>query len=294
MNTTHLRKWLICLLLLVGFLGCTDHRIPAVTPGSGSNRLRVKTITQDQPGNTAKVSAFKYDSQGRLSLIVGFQTPDSTMGPVENSVYTYDAQNRLTQLRREVVRRSGSSPNPVEVYTFSYNMASQVAQLLHSPSTFGVGLQYASDNRLSGYAKGINVAGLQSSGGGTFTFTGNNLTFATETLSVIRSGGPSIPVYSRSTNTTYTFDDKTNPFYGPFIIPTPGVFGPMPVSGSFGPYYSYYGGIDNLLNLSQNNVLSAGNSTYAYTYNGASLPTSRITTTSGTVTETLHYDYETY
>ena len=297
MKITHLRQWLISLLFIAAFGACTDHRIPAVTPGSVSTRLRVKTITQETPNNPTKVSAFKYDGQNRLSLIIAYQLPDSSVAPVENSVYTYDAQNRLTQLKRDIVRRGSAS----ETYTLSYDAAGHVS-LNHLPSTFGIGLRYTADNRVSGYGKVVNVPGIQYHGFGTFTYTGNNLTLAMETVEVIRSGGPPIPFINRSPNTTYTFDDKVNPFYGVYIIPAPGVFGPAPISGSFGPYYTYYGGIDNLLNLSQNNVLSAvsvegpatATTTYIYTYNSANLPTSRTTTMGSAIVETLRFEYENY
>ncbi|GAB3755333.1 hypothetical protein GCM10028817_23300 [Spirosoma pomorum] len=110
-----------------------------------------------------------------------------------------------------------------------------------------------------------------------------------DVFSVFRTGGsPTAPaVYSRSVNTTYTFDDRLNPFYGVFIIPAPGVFHSFAGAGSFGPYYTLYGGTDNLFNLSRNNVLSAvtanGTITYSYTYNSSSLPISRITTTAAGV-----------
>lgn len=298
MKITHLYQWLFSLLFFAAFSGCTDHRVPAVTPGSGANKLRVKTITQETPNNPTKVSAFKYDGQNRLSLIIAYQLPDSSVAPVENSVYTYDSQNRLTQLQRDIVRRGSGS----ETYTFSYNGAGQVSGLRHLPSTFSIGLAYTPDNRASGYSKSLNVGGLDYSGGGTFTFTGNNLTLATNRVRIIRQGGPPIPVVDASTSTNFTFDDKVNPFYGVFLIPAPGVFGPSAGSGVTNPIYTYYGGIDNPLNLSQNNVLSAVSvtgstattTTYAYTYSSANLPTSRTTTTGGAVVETLRFEYENY
>jgi len=68
---------------------------------------------------------------------------------------------------------------------------------------------------------------------------------------------------------TYTFDDKINPFYGTYIIPAPGVFMPFAGIGLFGPSYTLHGGIDNMYNLSQNNVRStvssSGTTSYVYT-----------------------------
>ena len=297
MNTTRLFSGLIVLLLISELLSCTDHRIPAVTPGI--NRLRVKSITQQLTpvSSVSTVSAFSYDNQNRLSSILAYQVPDSASAPVENTVYQYDAQNRLTQAQHSVVRRGSN----LETYTFVYNSAGQLSNFGNSPSTFSISLQYDAANRVSSYSKGISVAGLQSSGGGALTFTGNNLTASSETFSIIRSGGPSIPVFSRATSSTYTFDDKLNPFYGIYIIPAPGVFLPGAGVGSFGPFYTLYGGIDNSFNLSQNNVLSVVTSgtstattTCAYTYNAANLPTTRLTTSGGSVTEILRFEYEPY
>ncbi|WP_460983113.1 hypothetical protein [Spirosoma fluminis] len=282
--------YLVCFLFIGWVVSCTDHRITVVSPGSSAGRLRVKTITQETPNAPNKVSSFRYDSQGRLSLLIAYQLPDSSAAPVENTVYEYDGQNRLTQAQRTVVRRGSNS----ETYRYRYNAAGQISDFSHAPSTFFIIPSYTAANQVSGYNKSIGVSGLTSSGGGALTFTGNNVTFATEEFRVGRSGGPNVPVFTRSTKATYTYDDKINPFYGTFLIPAPSVFGPSPVSGSFGPYYTYYGGIDNLLNLSQNNVLSDGTRTYTYTYNSSNLPTSRITQVSGTTVETLRFEYETY
>ena len=285
-------KSLFCGLALVGLLSCQDHRIPDPTPGAG--RLRVKTITQELPDNKAVISAFQYDGQGRLSTILAYQTPDSSVAPVEKTVYQYDSQNRLTQVNRDFIRRGSYT----ERYTLNYNSAGQLAGIGQSPSQFGVGLQYGSDNRLSGFSKGFSTGGLTYNQNGTFTFTGNNLTYSTIHTRFIRLGEPR-PLVDATANTTYAFDTKINPFYGVFIIPAPGVFGPNPIFGNIEPYYTYYGGIDNFLNASQNNVLSAvtegGTTTlYSYTYNAANLPTKRVTATGSSVTETLYIEYEAY
>lgn len=287
----------ISLLLVVELVGCKDNST-VVTPDT--DRLRMKTITRQitSSASVSSVSAFSYDGQGRLSSIMAYQLPDSLVAPVEKTLYQYDTQNRLVQVQHAVVRRGSNS----ETYTLTYNAAGQLTQMANSPSTFTITPQYNSANQVSGYSRGIGVGGLRSSGGGSFTFTGNNLTGATEDFKVFRSGeSPSAPpVYSRLTSTTYTYDDKLNPFYGVFIIPAPGVFLPFASSpGALSPFYMLYGGLDNTLNLSQNNVLSAvdGNATttrYSYTYNAANLPTSRTTTTNSTVTEVLRFDYESY
>ncbi|WP_063881402.1 hypothetical protein [Spirosoma spitsbergense] len=301
MTTTRLFRGLVCLLVIVEFWGCTDHRLPVVTPGA--NRLRVKTITQQltSSASVSIVNAFSYDGQGRLSSIIAYQTPDSVLAPVENTLYQYDGQNRLTQVQHAQIRRGSAS----ESYGLTYNSVGQLSGLSNSPSSFFVSPRYNSDNKVSTYGKSISISGLRSSGGGSFTFTANNLTSANEAFSVSASVGPpsAPPVYSRSINASYTFDNKVNPFYGVFIIPAPGVFLPFASSSpAFGPFYTLYGGIDNPYNLSENNVLSVAGSngvsplaiTYSYTYNSANLPTSRTTMTNSVVTETLIFTYEAY
>jgi hypothetical protein len=295
MTTRRLFTGFICLLIVGEFLGCADHQGQIVTPGV--NRLRVKSITQvTGTPSVSTVSAFSYDGQGRLSLISAYRSPDSTVAAVENTGYQYDLQSRLTQVQHAVVRRGSNT----ETYTLTYNNANQLVQLTNSVSTFSVTPQYNSANQVMGYGKSISVSGLSSSGGGTLTYTGNNLTTRSETFSVFRTGGSPTapPVYTQPITTTYTYDDKVNPFYGVFIIPAPGVFHAYAGFGIFGPYYTLYGGIDNPNNLSKNNVLSgvtsSGTTTYSYTYNSANLPTSRTTTTTTGVSEILRYEYESY
>ncbi|GAB3802822.1 hypothetical protein GCM10028819_31720 [Spirosoma humi] len=239
------------------------------------------------PNNAAKVSLFRYDAQGRLGSIIAYQTPDSTLAPVENNVYQYDAQNRLTQLNRTV---AGAD---YEVYKFSYDAAGQ-AWLSFSNANpiylWSITPVYDADHRLTGSSKSFSVSGVSARDNSTFTYTGNNLTVASITGSAVQKGY-SLP--SQTVNVTYTYDTGINPFYGVFVIPAPGEY-VSPPSGVFIGSYTYYGGLSNLLNLSQNNVLTAGANTYTYTYNAANLPTSRITSSSGNVTETLHYEYEAF
>ncbi|GAB3270642.1 hypothetical protein GCM10027347_41450 [Larkinella harenae] len=284
-------------------LSCDDHRIPAVSPGSVIDRLRIKSITQEIPDMSARVSAtqkvsmFSYDAQNRLSMILTYQTPDSTQAPVEQSIYTYDAQNRLTQLRREIVRRSGTNPTPVETYLYSYNIAGQVSQLDYNNNLDGgdnswkVLFQYHPTNVLKSSAKSFSLYPISYREESEYTFTGRNLTQAVVTSTLSRAPASS----STGTQTiNFTHDTGLNPFYGVFVIPAPfKVQLSNPRSGIL-DYYTYFGGFDNLFNLSRNNVLSDGTNTYAYTYNSANLPTSRTTTSKGEVTEILTYDYESY
>ncbi|WP_228724177.1 hypothetical protein [Spirosoma sp. KUDC1026] len=295
MTTRRLLTGIIGLFIATEFFGCADHQGQTIIPGI--NRLRVKSITQiTGTPSVSTVSAFSYDEQGRLSSISAYRSPDSAAAAVENTVYQYDSQSRLTQVRHAVVRRGSNA----ETYTLVYNSANQLVQLTNSVSTFSVTPQYNSVNQVTGYGKSISVSGLSSGGNGTFTYTGNNVTTTSETFSVFRTGGSPTapPVYTQPITTTYTYEDKVNPFYGVFIIPAPGVFHAYAGFGIFGPYYTLYGGIDNPNNLSKNNVLSAvmasGTTTYGYTYNSANLPTSRITSTATGVSEILRYEYELY
>ena len=122
-----------------------------------------------------------------------------------------------------------------------------------------------------------------------FTFTGNSLTSVAASSTGTGLGGPLGP---QSRNVTFTYDTNINPFYGVFVIPAPYIYATAP--GGIINFYTFYGGIANELTLSQNNVLSGDGATYSYTYNAANLPTSRTTTTGGSVTETLRFEYETY
>lgn len=295
MNTTRLFLGLIVLLLVGELSSCIDHRIPVVTPGV--NRLRVKTITQQLTGNASLsiVSAFSYDNQNRLSSILAYQLPDSTAAPVELSVYQYDAQNRLTQLNRNTVRRGINA----ELYVYTYNGLGQVGNIMYRNNlstsfggTFSLSPTYNAVNRVTGAGKSYGTGGLIINEADVVTFTGNNLTAFSANSTGTGMGAPLPP---QSLSVTFTHDSNVNPFYGVFVIPAPLVYAAAP-SGII-PFYTYYGGIVNLFNLSQNNVLSAVTSsgattTYAYTYNASNLPVTRITTVGGSVAEVLRYDYE--
>jgi len=213
------RIYLILLLLIGGLWSCLDHRIPAVTPGSTTTRLRVKALTLELPNNLAKVSSFRCDAQSRLSSILTYQTPDSTVSAIEYSNYQYDGQNRMTQLRREAVPfPRGSRPNGVERYSYSYDALGRVTSIDNNPG-FTVGLGYNSDGRLSGASRSFRTGGLSISGSDSFTFTGNNLTGYQSGQIITGMGGP--PFSGGGSNNRFTHDDKINPFYGALIIPAP-------------------------------------------------------------------------
>ncbi|GAB3755336.1 hypothetical protein [Spirosoma pomorum] len=154
MKTECLFTGILCLFVASEFMGCSDHQGQVVTPGV--NRARVKTITQvTGTASVSMISAFSYDVQGRLNLITAYQLPDSAVAPVENTMYQYDSQSRLIQVRHTVVRRGANS----ETYTLTYNSANQVAELSNSLSTFSISPQYNLGNVVTGYSKGISVGG---------------------------------------------------------------------------------------------------------------------------------------
>ena len=316
MLTSRLPLWFACLLLVCQFAGCTDHLNPNPPPA----RLRVKTLTQfvpDAPGvprsnSTTRISAFVYDDQNRLSLITTYQAPDSSVATVEHTVYQYDAKNRLSQLRRDVTLRPLNmfDPNQYEVYTFSYTGTGQVVAINYAnngPNGGGwqVNPAYNANNQVSGSSKLYSSGGLNYRENSTYIFTGNNLTFAasTSTTEVKQT------ILPGKLDATYTYDAGVNPFYGLYVIPAPGRVAGIATGGIF-TYYTYYGGIADLFNLSQNNVLSSSfsyggplpyqASTYSYVYNSDNYPTARYTTTVNVSTrdvlykETLLYEYETY
>ncbi|MDB5239692.1 MAG: hypothetical protein JWP57_317 [Spirosoma sp.] len=316
MTTSRLFTYLL-LLMIGGLLSCSDHPFqPLVTPGSTANRLRVKTLTLDLPNNQAKVSSFRYDGQGRLSQILTYQTPDSTVSAIEINNYTYDGQNRLTGLQREAVPYPRQNrPNFVYQYIYLYNAAGQVIGL-NQLNSFSLTFGYNSANQLAGGSRLYAISGLTISGSNSFTFTGNNLIRSSDSRNIPTRSGTPDPIVT--TVDEYTHDDKINPFYGVYLIPYPNEF-----SGPSNMAKTYFGGLDNFLTLSRNNVLtqltsssttsfgSSGPSTlgliesavYQYQYNAASLPTVRVKTTtrpggptfpSVTTVETLRFEYESY
>ena len=74
-------------LILISLAACTDQFTLPDTPGSTTRRFRVRSLTLDLLNNLQKVSLFRYDGQNRLSSILTYQTPDSSVAPVEYSTY---------------------------------------------------------------------------------------------------------------------------------------------------------------------------------------------------------------
>jgi YD repeat-containing protein len=301
MTTNRFRVHLASLLLVAGLSSCADH----LKPEPGPDRLRVKTLTQtssDAPG-IRKVSTLTYDGQGRLSAILAYQSPDSTLVPVEQNTYQYDALNRLTKHRRQFYRRPLILPSSLpdllyEEEEYVYGPTGPPTQLLYFNNTGGGPLWYTVDlayssttgRLLSARQRLSPTNGVSYRVYRTFTFTGDNITSVDADYSFCAMGGP---CNTGLVTSAYTFDDKLNPFYGVYVIPIP-TGRVIPVLGGILTTEDYYGGVDNLFNLSRNNVLTGNGPVYTYTYNSANLPTSRSTTDRFGLTTTLTFDYETY
>lgn len=306
-----LLNWLIWLSLGGGLLTCADHRFPDVTPGSTTSRLRVKALTEELPNNLARVSSFRYDLQGRLHSIITYQTPDSSVASVQYSVYQYDGQNRLTQLRREFVpfpRPQTNQFNAIEQYNYSYNAMGQVSQISYLNGLTWA-YTYNSANQLASATTRYSHPRFTIEGNIQFMFIGRNLAQTTGGTRIRFQGMPpeTSDGFPGGNSATYTHDDKINPFYGVFVIPS-ALSGFFNILLSPGTPNALFGGTDNVLTLSQNNVLTetppAGffreSITYQYQYNAANLPTVRIKTTTSpapnnlVTTETLRFEYESY
>ena len=310
-------RYLMGLLMAGALFACSDHRLPAVIPGVSTERLRVKSITHlsGLPDNQQKASLFGYDSQGRLSSIVAYVLPDSSQGPVERNTYQYDAQNRLIQHQRAITRPFFYK-GTIERHLISYNSDGQVAEIRYfndndSPGTpiltFTATPQFTSSNKLQGYQRVLSPTFLRSPPSDVLLkseliltnimFTGDNLT-AYHIQTISNDIGSFISITDSDQKLTY--DNKINPFYGFYIIPEP-TGNIINIRERFFLTSTYYGGLNNLLNLSRNNVLSeeASNAptltTYEYTYNAANLPTSRITHGPySAVDQKIVYEYESY
>jgi hypothetical protein len=294
---------------------CSDHPLHPVTPGVSAERLRVKSITHliGLPDNQQKVSLFSYDNQGRLSSIIAYLLPDSSQGPVERNTYQYDAQNRLIQHQR-IITRPAFYRGTIEQHLISYNSAGQITEIRYfndndTPGTpiltFTATPQFSSSNKLQSYQKLLSPTFLRDPFSdirlrgdlllSNITFTGDNLT-AYHIQTINNDIGSSISIGDSDQRLTY--DKKINPFYGFYIIPEPtGNINNIREVGTFNR--SYYGGLDNLTNLSRNNVLSEETSnapsltTYEYTYNAANLPITRTVNRTNDV-QKIAFEYESY
>jgi hypothetical protein len=299
MNTTRL---LIACTLTVALLAqaCQDHMVNPTQPGAPSLRLRVKSLTEDLPNNAAKITTFSYDSQGRLSALVAYQTPDSSQANVERSTYQYDGQNRLVRQQRQIIARPNTRDLTVpyvEAHQFSYNGVSQVSEirflfnyapfnqlgvyiadpsLLNSPNSLSqlATLRYDQTGQLAGMTKVNYFQGSPAliSTANTYSYAGKDLISAN---TVTFQNGVQ---FSNVTN-TLTYDTQTNPFYGSYVVGR------------------YFGGIgdffQNLSTLSPHNITKLDGVSYRYDYNSSGLPTVRYTY-SDKLIQTLRFTYESY
>ncbi|RYF62541.1 MAG: hypothetical protein EOO39_30100 [Cytophagaceae bacterium] len=299
MNTTRL---LIACALTLGLLtqACQDHMVNPAQPGAPALRLRVKSLSEDLPNNTAKITTFSYDSQGRLSGLVAYQTPDSSQANVERSTYQYDGQNRLVRQQRQLITRPNTASLTaalVEAHQFTYNAASQVSEirflasyyqivppgvyvvdpsLLNSPNALSqlATLRYDQTGQLAGMTKVNYFQGSPAliSTANTYSYAGKDLISAN---TVTFQNGVQ---FSNVTN-TLTYDTQTNPFYGSYVVGR------------------YFGGIgdsfQNLSTLSPHNITKLDGVSYRYDYNSSGLPTVRYTY-SDKLIQTLRFTYESY
>ncbi|MCF0056072.1 hypothetical protein [Dyadobacter sp. CY356] len=285
METSDILKW-CTVLLFTFFLSCTDHLPP--------QSLRVKSITQTLPNSNGitNITEFNYDNAGRLSNLKSYQLPDSNAAVRSRTIYTYDGNNMLLAVTRNF------SDLKTESYQFGYNQAGKVNKLDYSAladDVYKMTFQY-SGNMLTGSERKFNFSSVSYIKSVLYNFPGNNL----GSVSSVTTFTKNVSSITNS-ESEYTYDDQVNPFYGNFIIPAPN--GPArPSQGNFN-YYTYYGGIDNFLSLSKNNIRSESigdyQATYDYTYNGQGLPLTRVTKkkngqNESYIDETLEYVYETY
>lgn len=294
MKTASFPLLAFCLALILVSLSCTEHENPEPQP----EQFRIKSLSRTSPDepNVKYVSSFKYDADGRLASIYTYQTPDSATSPTETSTYQYDSQNRVSQMDR-VLSKGGS-----ERYAYTYNQAGKPDKIKYTGGTndyYDLIFTYDPSSQLSASNRSFNfsntISYLQDNA---YVFTSGNLSKVTTTTTVVRT----VPS-SGTFNTEFVYDDHPNPFLDAPVIPAPSKIA-TPSMGSFN-YYTYYGGVDNLLQLSKNNLLSATTDalsqiTYAYTYNAQGLPESRTTSQKATpsspvfILEVLEYGYEEY
>lgn len=294
-------RLLLACTLLVGLLtqACQDHMLSPAQTGAPALRLRVKALTEDLPNNATKITTFSYDSQGRLSSLLAYQTPDSAQANIERSTYQYDGQNRLIRQQRQLIVRPNTLffTGPVtDGHTFTYNTSNRIAEIrylasfyaftpgvlsydpsvLNSPNALNqlATLQYSPTGQLVGSTK---VSYFQGSPGLVTT----NQTYSYTNQDLTSSNAIQLQTGTLVSNTTYalSYDNQTNPFYGSYVI---------------GRYFGGIGeGFQNLNTLSPHNITSLGGVTYRYEYNSSGLPTVRYTYTDKLI-QTLRFTYESY
>ena len=293
MKKTDLPSFVLWILFISTVLSCTDHLLPDPLP----NRQRIKSLTQVLPETDGAtfVSSFAYNPQNQLEFIYSSPIPASIPGKRAITRYSYDSNKNISQ-----VYRSFDDGVNEETYQYTTGSFGQVSQLDYNGGGSDIYNMFFNFNgqQLNTSSRRFKFSSVSYIQDIVYHFTGLNLSSADYTTTVMRN----VPATSSGT-LAFTYDDKMNPFFGMPVIPAPNG-PPRPTSGNFN-YYTFSGGLDNLIYLNRNNVLSETSSspsekTYEYTYNSDGLPLTRITKRKNTqqnqtvVEETLAFEYETY
>ncbi len=276
----------------------TSGAVPVAVPGLAAARLRVKSMSEALPGNSARLTTFMYDREGRLSGVQAVQTPDSTWATTERNYYQYDAKNQLIKHQHQiVVPASYTLVAPLaEEHQFDYNTGGQLTEIRYKASN-GVPLRpnqtivdlselegsgrlgyvlrpvYDAAKKVIGSQKAYSWQSTSATYVSDYSYTGDLVT-GVRTLTTINGTTSGPQTYALS------YDTKINPFYGVYVVP------------------GYFGGIANwflnLSTLSPNNITRVEGVSYRYEYNSASLPTVRYTVIDDKVIQTLRFAYESY
>lgn len=292
-----MRKGIVLIFGLIAIiffivLSCADSLKPDAVP----ENKRIKRISQVLPnaGGVANVTDFKYDLNNNLMSLRSYQTPDSMSAVTSTTFFSRDAGNQVVK-----VSRFFNNMNREE-YTYIYNQAGQVVNLNYKagPNDMYFMLFQYNGTTPETSTRSFSFSSISFEQKISYHFNGDNLSSALYKTTV----GKNLSTVTESTS-TFTFDNKINPFYKMPVIPAPN--GPAkPSAGNF-DYVTYSGGLQNLLYLSRNNVISEtiGGSTeitYTYTYSSDNLPVNRVTMKKSTsqtqpaIQETLEFDYEAY
>ncbi|MEO6283176.1 MAG: hypothetical protein ABIN80_23875 [Dyadobacter sp.] len=291
MKTPSFSIWSLGLILWLLIISCVDHEEP------NPDRLRVAKLTRvlpDAPTDSI-VSLFLYNQIGKVGSLLTSVKWGAPGSPSEQSEYQYDGQGRLSQMKRTL--STGGS----ELYLYTYDGWGKLTFIKYTGGGndfYDFVLTYDGSGQLLSTRRSFSISGIKYEQANALTFGMDNVSSVSSVTKLERN------ITTTSTVTTdFGYDNHTNPFYGLFLIPAPEKI-PMPSSGNFN-LYTYYGGVNNLLHLSKNNLSSANvkgasQTLYEYTYNASGLPTIRKTWVKFTLEqppvlkETLIYEYETY
>lgn len=284
-------RLILLLIPVINFLSCSDH-LPPETP---SVKQRIKSITRTLPndGSISNITTFSYSQNGNLSNLKSYQTPDSNVAIRGHSVVQI-TDGKLKEISRKLTNLSE------EHYIFTYDPSGKPTTLDYdagNSDVYKMIFQY-SGNKLQSSSRKFTFTPIVYDQFLTYTFTGENLSSVNSTTVLSKN------LTSTTTSASvFTYDNNINPFFGSVIIPAPDAIS-RPTQGNFN-YYTYFGGFNNFLHLSKNNVTSEITSnneetTYTYTYNSEGRPLSRIKMqkypplNNNVLVETLKFEYESY